>query len=124
HTTVSRYLRFDGQGVRDATKEAISAAIDELGYRPNLAARAMRTRRTGRLAILLPAGQAAGAVRMLVGATEKAHAHGYQIEGVTLDGSARRGVKESTPSNMPDSASSSMRTASVSADPSRVTPSI
>ncbi|MEV0748208.1 MULTISPECIES: LacI family DNA-binding transcriptional regulator [Streptomyces] len=88
HTTVSRYLRFDGQGVRDATKEAISAAIDELGYRPNLAARAMRTRRTGRLAILLPAGQAAGAVRMLVGATEKAHAHGYQIEGVTLDGSA------------------------------------
>ncbi|MFF5563119.1 LacI family DNA-binding transcriptional regulator [Streptomyces sp. NPDC012623] len=88
HTTVSRYLRHDGQGVRDTIKERISAAIDELGYRPNLAARAMRTRRTGRLAILLPAGQAVGAIRMLAGATEKAHAHGYQIEGVTLEGSA------------------------------------
>ncbi|MFJ9087895.1 LacI family DNA-binding transcriptional regulator [Streptomyces sp. NPDC102384] len=88
HTTVSRYLRFDGQGVRDSIKERISAAIDELGYRPNLAARAMRTRRTGRLAILLPAGQAVGAIRMLAGATENAHTHGYQIEGVTLDGPA------------------------------------
>ena len=88
HTTVSRYLREDGRSVSPANRARIGAAIDEFGYRPNLAARAMRTRRTGRLAILLPAGEAVGAIRMLTGATERAHAHGYQIEGVTLDGTA------------------------------------
>ena len=88
HMTVSRYLRFDGQGVSAKSRERISAAIEKLGYRPNMAARAMRTRHTGRLAILLPAGEAVGAIRMLNGATEKAHSYGYQVEGVTLDGTA------------------------------------
>ena len=86
HTTVSRYLRFDGKGLKTATRERIRAAIDELGYRPNLAARAMRTTRTGLVAILLPAGSAVSALRMLTGATAAAHAAGRQVEVVTLDG--------------------------------------
>ncbi|WP_256960228.1 LacI family DNA-binding transcriptional regulator, partial [Streptomyces scabiei] len=52
--TVSRYLRFNG-GLKPATLERVEKAIRELDYRPNLVARSMRTRKTGRLAILMPA---------------------------------------------------------------------
>ncbi|WP_418275418.1 LacI family DNA-binding transcriptional regulator [Isoptericola jiangsuensis] len=88
HMTVSRYLRAGSPGVSTATAARIGAAIDELGYRPHVAARALRTRRTGRLAVLLPAGEALGALHLLNGATERAQAFGYQVEGVTLDGPA------------------------------------
>ena len=46
HQTVSRYLRHEG-GLRETTVERVEAAISELGYRPNLVARSMRTRQTG-----------------------------------------------------------------------------
>ena len=49
HQTVSRYLRHNG-GLRPATTAKVEKAIAELNYRPNLVARSMRTRRTGRLA--------------------------------------------------------------------------
>ncbi|MFE9725846.1 LacI family DNA-binding transcriptional regulator [Streptomyces sp. NPDC005794] len=88
HQTVSRYIQFDGAGMKSGTRERISAAIDELGYRPNLTARAMRTHRTGRLAVLLPAGSAASSLPMLTGATAAAHASGYHLEVVTLDRAA------------------------------------
>jgi DNA-binding LacI/PurR family transcriptional regulator len=86
HQTVSRYLRFDGSGLKDATRERISAAIAELGYRPNLAARAMRTRRIGRVAILLPTGSGTGAFMMLKGASAAAHETGRQVEAIALEG--------------------------------------
>ena len=53
HQTVSRYLRFNG-GLKPATRDRVDAAIKELNYRPNLVARSMRTKRSGRLAILMP----------------------------------------------------------------------
>lgn len=88
HQTVSRYLRFHGDGMKDATRQRVSAAIAELDYRPNLAARAMRARTTGRLAMLLPLGDAMGSLEMLMGATPAAQAAGYVLEAVTLGGSA------------------------------------
>ncbi|MGW0784399.1 LacI family DNA-binding transcriptional regulator [Streptomyces sp. NPDC002913] len=88
HQTVSRYIQFGGAGMKTGTRERIGAAIEELGYRPNLTARAMRTHRTGRLAALLPAGSAAGSLRMLGGASTAAHASGYHLEVVTLDRTA------------------------------------
>lgn len=86
HQTVSRYLRFQGAGMKDATQERIRAAINELEYRPNLAARAMRTRRTGRLAVLLPEGSAHSSVEVLEGVRTVAHDHGYDIDVVTVGG--------------------------------------
>ncbi|TCK59241.1 LacI family DNA-binding transcriptional regulator [Curtobacterium sp. PhB136] len=86
--TVSRYLRHDGQGMRELTRSRIEAAIAELDYQPNLAARAMRTRRTGRVAVLLPNGEATSAMRMLLGASEAARAEGRQADAVTMDGTA------------------------------------
>ena len=52
-STVSNVLN-DRQPIAPATRERVLAAMAELNYRPNLAARAMRTRRTGRLAVVLP----------------------------------------------------------------------
>ncbi|GAA3614389.1 LacI family DNA-binding transcriptional regulator [Kineosporia mesophila] len=88
HQTVSRYLRFEGKGLKTLTREKIESAIAELGYQPNLAARAMRTRRTGRVAVLLPVGEATSAMRILLGASEAARHEGRQAEAVTMDGTA------------------------------------
>jgi DNA-binding LacI/PurR family transcriptional regulator len=86
--TVSRYLRSQGAGMKESTRERVSAAIAELNYRPNLIARAMRSRKTGRLALLLPNGAAASSLEMLAGATEEARQAGYVVELVTLGGPA------------------------------------
>jgi DNA-binding LacI/PurR family transcriptional regulator len=86
HQTVSRYLRFNG-GLKPATRDRVDAAIKELNYRPNLVARSMRTKRTGRLAILMPAVSFSPA-RLLTGATEAAHSAGFVVEVVSIGGGA------------------------------------
>jgi len=85
--TVSRYLRFEG-GLKPATLERVEKAISELDYRPNLVARSMRTRRTGRLAILMPS-MAFNPSRMLAGASATAHAAGYFVDVVSAEGGVR-----------------------------------
>ncbi|MDX3226227.1 LacI family DNA-binding transcriptional regulator [Streptomyces sp. ME19-01-6] len=85
--TVSRYLRFNG-GLKPATLERVENAIRELDYRPNLVARSMRTRKTGRLAILMPA-MAFNPSRMLAGASATAHAAGYFVDVVSAGGGVR-----------------------------------
>ncbi|TDE00221.1 LacI family DNA-binding transcriptional regulator [Jiangella asiatica] len=40
--------------VTDATRERVQKALDELGYRPNLSARSLRTGRTNLIALALP----------------------------------------------------------------------
>ncbi|MBE1458643.1 LacI family transcriptional regulator [Nocardiopsis terrae] len=86
HQTVSRYLRSGGAGLKEATRVRVQAAITELGYRPNLVARSMRTRRTGRLAILLPGVNFPSPNRVIAGAVESAHAEGYVVEVLSLEG--------------------------------------
>ncbi|WNB84351.1 LacI family DNA-binding transcriptional regulator [Cellulomonas sp. ATA003] len=87
--TVSRYLRFGGEGMRETTREKVSAAIAELNYRPNLAAQAMRARRTGRLALILPSGSAVGSSGILAGATAAAQEAGYSLDAIMLAGAFR-----------------------------------
>jgi LacI family repressor for deo operon, udp, cdd, tsx, nupC, and nupG len=86
HQTVSRYLRNNG-GLKPATVSKVRAAIDELNYRPNLIARSMRTRRTGRIAILLPAATISLPLRLMSAAAATAHAAGYAIDILGLEGS-------------------------------------
>lgn len=92
HQTVSRYFRSD-VGMKPATRERIKMAVTDLNYRPNLAARAMRGGRTGRLAVLLPAGTSISSLEVLHGATAGAHDAGFITEVIILDGGAdlRRG---------------------------------
>ena len=85
HQTVSRYLRNNG-GLKPATVTKVQTAIDELNYRPNLIARSMRTRRTGRIAILLPAATTSLPLRLMSAAAASAHAAGYAIDILGLEG--------------------------------------
>jgi LacI family repressor for deo operon, udp, cdd, tsx, nupC, and nupG len=87
HQTVSRYLRNNGAGLKPATLAKVEAAIDELNYRPNLIARSMRTRRTGRIALLLPAATELLPLKLLSAASAAAHRAGYAVDLVGLEGS-------------------------------------
>jgi LacI family transcriptional regulator len=87
HQTVSRYLRNNG-GLKPVTLAKVRAAIEELNYRPNLVARSMRTRRTGRIAILLPAATRFLPLRLLGAASAAAHEAGYSVALVGLEGGA------------------------------------
>jgi LacI family transcriptional regulator, repressor for deo operon, udp, cdd, tsx, nupC, and nupG len=88
HQTVSRYLRNNG-GLKPATVAKVQAAIEELNYRPSRVARSMRTRRTGRIAILLPTATPPFLpLRVLGAASAAAHEAGYTIDLVGLEGGA------------------------------------
>ncbi|WP_062218023.1 LacI family DNA-binding transcriptional regulator [Streptomyces sp. NBRC 109706] len=87
HQTVSRFLRKDPT-MRPDTLRRVSRAVEELNYRPNLAARAMRTRRTNRIAVILPDSTSFVPTRMLSGAAAAAHEAGYLLDVVGLGGDA------------------------------------
>ncbi|TWD84713.1 LacI family transcriptional regulator [Kribbella amoyensis] len=87
HQTVSRYLRQD-LTINEAMRNRIGQAIAQLDYRPNLVARAMRDRKTGRLALLLPPGTTVSSLSVLTGASSAAQTAGYVVELVTLGGSS------------------------------------
>lgn len=87
HQTVSRYLRSDST-INETMQERIRQAIAQLDYRPNLVARAMRDRKSGRLALLMPSGIAVSSLEMLAGATAAAQEAGYSVEVVTVGGPA------------------------------------
>jgi LacI family transcriptional regulator len=53
-STASRVLSGRADMVRDETAERVLAASRELGYTPNAFARALRTRRTGSIGVVLP----------------------------------------------------------------------
>ncbi|WP_432562264.1 LacI family DNA-binding transcriptional regulator [Kineococcus sp. SYSU DK003] len=92
HQTVSRYLRHNG-GLRPATTAKVEKAIAELNYRPNLVARSMRTRRTGRLAFLVPASRLnILPLRLVSEAVAVGHASGFAIELIGLEGSGAERV--------------------------------
>jgi LacI family repressor for deo operon, udp, cdd, tsx, nupC, and nupG len=87
HQTVSRYLRNNG-GLKPTTFAKVQAAIQELNYRPNRVARSMRTRRTGRIAILLPTVSKLLPLRALAAVSAAAHEAGYTVDLVGLEGGA------------------------------------
>ncbi len=85
HQTVSRYLKGRG-GLRPATLTRVEQAISELNYRPDVIARSMRTRRSQRLAIVLPELSHGAPVAMLRGACRVARDAGYSTDVIALEG--------------------------------------
>jgi DNA-binding LacI/PurR family transcriptional regulator len=73
--------------VTQRTREKVLAAANQLNYRPNLAARAMRNRKTGRLALVFAITEH-HPVHAVTGATEVAEAAGYALEVLSLIGDA------------------------------------
>lgn len=70
-------------GISEATRERVLRAAAELNYRPNLAARSMRTRRTGRLAVVVPVASM-NPLSLIPGAVAAAQEAGYAVEVVSL----------------------------------------
>jgi LacI family repressor for deo operon, udp, cdd, tsx, nupC, and nupG len=85
HQTVSRYLRQD-DGMRPDTRARVRQAIADLDYRPNLTARSMRTRRSNRIAIMLPALTTFAPMPVLNGAAAAAREAGYMTDVVSVEG--------------------------------------
>jgi len=83
YQTVSRVLN-QSPRLRPETRDRVLAAIDELGYRPNQAARALVTSRSGVIGVLVATRVAAyGVQTMLYEIEEAARQAGYRIAMMT-----------------------------------------
>src|SRR5260221_14486251 len=90
HQTVSRVLN-DHPNVRPQTRELVLAAITELGYRPNAAARTLVTRRTHTLGVISFDTTLYGPASMLYG-IERAAQDSYFVSVASLPALDRRSV--------------------------------
>jgi DNA-binding LacI/PurR family transcriptional regulator len=83
HQTVSRVLN-DHPNVRGETRDRVLAAIDDLGYRRNLTARALVTRHSRTLGVVSFDTTLYGPASTLYGIEQAARAAGYFISIVSL----------------------------------------
>ncbi|MBR7834401.1 LacI family DNA-binding transcriptional regulator [Actinospica durhamensis] len=91
HQTVSRVLN-DHPNVKPATRDRVLAAIRELGYRPNVAARALVTRRTRTLGVVSFNTTLYGPASMLYGIEQAAKDLDYFVAVAALAALDRRSV--------------------------------
>jgi DNA-binding LacI/PurR family transcriptional regulator len=83
HQTVSRVIN-GSSSIRPATKARVEQAIEELGYRPNTAARALVTRRSGIIGIIGTSSALYGPSSVQHSVQEAARAAGYFTSMVPL----------------------------------------
>jgi DNA-binding LacI/PurR family transcriptional regulator len=91
HQTVSRVLN-GFEGMRPETRARVEEAIRELGYRRNLAARTLATRRTRTIGVLVPATADFGPTRSLLAIERATREAGYRslVTGTSLEVDAVR----------------------------------
>jgi DNA-binding LacI/PurR family transcriptional regulator len=87
--TVSRALNGSGQ-IAPATRAAIDAAVEQLGYQPNTAARSLVTRSTQTIALLLPDITNPFYAALMSGIQEQALEAGYTMLLCTTEGDPER----------------------------------
>src|SRR6476660_4387240 len=90
HQTVSRVLN-EHPNVRPLTREKVLAAIRELAYRPNAAARTLVTRRTHTLGVITSDTMLYGPTSMLYGFERAAH-DAYFVSVASLPALDRRSM--------------------------------
>lgn len=83
HQTVSRLLK--GERISPAYRERVEAALTELKYRPNLAARSLATRQSRRIAALVYEMGELGPMKILESASAAARGAGYVLDIVHMD---------------------------------------
>jgi len=93
-STVSRAMR-DHPRISDDTRRRVREAAEALDYRPNVAARAMVTRRTNTFAFLVPSLADQNVAAFAAGAEASARVHGYSMV-VAAYRSARSGGGQDT----------------------------
>jgi DNA-binding LacI/PurR family transcriptional regulator len=89
HQTVSRVLN-NHPNVRDETRQRVLEAMQALGYRRNLAARTLVTRRSGTLGVVAFHTTLFGPASMVYSIEEAAGAAGYFVTVTTMRGLDRR----------------------------------
>lgn len=93
HQTVSRVLN-NHSAVRPDTRERVLAAIRELDYRPNSAARALVTRRSSTIGIISFDTTLYGPASTQYGIERAARKAGYYVSVVSLESLRRKAVHE------------------------------
>lgn len=93
HQTVSRVLN-DHPKVSSRTRELVNAAISELGYRPNSAARALATGQSQTLGVITIAGNFFGPSSTLYAVERAARDAGYAVTVVNLASTDPRAMQE------------------------------
>ena len=94
HQTVSRFLK-GFEGIRPETREKVVRALEELGYRPNLTARSLKSGRSHRIGALTHEISHVGPSRIVEGASAAARESGYVLDIVSLDARNPRDIEES-----------------------------
>ena len=94
HQTVSRVLN-GHPNVRPATRERVLAAIKELGYQPNLAARALASGRSTQLGLVTLNTMLLGPVATMYAVEQAARAAGYSVSVTSVRSIDRRSLSES-----------------------------
>ncbi|MDQ4215516.1 LacI family DNA-binding transcriptional regulator [Microbacterium capsulatum] len=88
--TVSRVVN-DSPRVDPGTRARVEAAMAELGYRPHLAARALRTGRSRTIGVVAQTLATVGNSALLQAVAEAAETRGYALAVVTLGSAGRIG---------------------------------
>lgn len=78
-TTVSFYLNGKTNKMSEETKERIQQIIDDTGYEPNAAARAMKSKSSGVIGVIFGDISESYCAKALKGMEEAANALGYQV---------------------------------------------
>jgi len=85
YQTVSRVLN-GSSSLRPATRERVLAAIDELGFRPNQAARALVTSRSKTIGVLSSQSEHFGPTTSLNAIESSARGAGYRLTVTSIEG--------------------------------------
>ena len=83
HMTVSRVLN-EHPSIAPATRERVLKVMRELGYRPNSVARALATRRTNRLGVVVDSVNEFGPASTVRAIEDAAHDRGYTVSSIAL----------------------------------------
>lgn len=89
HMTVSRVLN-EHPSIAPATRERVLEVMRELNYRPNSAARALATRRTNRIGVVVDSINEFGPASTVRAIEDAAHDRGYTVSSIAV--SADRSV--------------------------------
>ena len=89
HMTVSRVLN-DHPSIAPATRERVLEVMRELNYRPNSAARALASRKTNRIGVVIDSVDEFGPASTLRALEDAAHDRGYTVSSIAV--SADRSV--------------------------------
>jgi DNA-binding LacI/PurR family transcriptional regulator len=93
HQTVSRVLN-DHPSLRDTTRQKVLAAMRELNYRPNAAARALSSSRSRMIGILSTSSGEYGPASSVAAVETAARARGYSVTIANADGLDPESVNE------------------------------